>query len=58
MLLSFPLGPVPWALATADGCPTKTDNSKLLHALEVKGVVEEPPKYEECIYVIDGMAHF
>lgn len=58
MLLSYPLGPVPWALATADGCPTKTDKAKLLHALEIKGVVDDPPKVEECIYMIDGMAYF
>ena len=25
LTLSFPLGPVPWSLATADGMPTKTD---------------------------------
>jgi hypothetical protein len=39
-LMTYPLGPVPWALATADGCPTKTVKSKLLHALEVKGIVD------------------
>ena len=34
LTLSFPLGPVPWSLATADGMPTKTDKSKHLHFLE------------------------
>ena len=32
--LSYPLGPVPWSLATADGMPIKTDKAKLLHYLE------------------------
>ena len=32
--LSYPLGPVPWLLATADGMPIKTDKAKLLHYLE------------------------
>ncbi|XP_046542987.1 dopamine beta-hydroxylase-like [Haliotis rubra] len=31
---SFPLSPVPWALATDDGYPEKTDKAKLLHYLE------------------------
>ena len=32
--LSYPLSPMPWALATPDGLPAKTDKSKLLHKLE------------------------
>ena len=32
--LSYPLGPVLSALATADGCPVKTDKSKMMHHLE------------------------
>ena len=34
MTMSFQLGPVPWTLATTDGCPVKTDKVKLLHNLE------------------------
>ena len=34
MTMSFQLGPVSWTLATADGCPVKTDKAKLLHNLE------------------------
>ena len=28
MTMSFQLGPVPWTLATADGCPVKSDKAK------------------------------
>ena len=31
---SYPLGPVPWPLATSDGIPMKTDKSRVMHALE------------------------
>ena len=31
---SYPLGPVPWPLATSDGTPMKTDKSQVIHALE------------------------
>ena len=33
-VLTYPLGPLPWSLATADGAPTKTAKSALLHILE------------------------
>ena len=32
-VMTYPLGPVPWSLATADGAPVKTDKAKLLHKL-------------------------
>ena len=35
-VLTNPLGPLPWSLATADGAPTKTAKSALLHILEGK----------------------
>ena len=31
---SYPLGPVPWPLATSDGTHMKTDKSQVMHALE------------------------
>ena len=34
LTLSFPLGPVPWSLATAHGMSTKIDKSELLPSLE------------------------
>ena len=33
-VLTYPLGPLPWSLATADVAPTKTAKSALLHILE------------------------
>ena len=33
-LLQYELSPIPWALATADGCMCKTNKAQLMHALE------------------------
>ena len=41
--LCYPLGPVPWSLATSDGKPVKTDKSKLLHCLEGTTNVADRP---------------
>lgn len=59
-MLSFPLRPVPWTLSTADGCPVKTDKSKMMHRLEA-GVnhQERPPHthtHSHVIYLFDGNA--
>lgn len=55
--LSFPLGPVPWSLATADGAPTKTDKSKLMHFLEKNvNTAEAPTTLTSTSYIIDGNA--
>ena len=54
--LSYPLGPIPWALATADVCPVKTDKSKLMHRLEINVDHPEQPPYSNVIYIIDGNA--
>ena len=53
LTLSFPLGPVPWSLTTADGIPTKTDKPKLLHNLEsgIKLVTDRP---SDDVHIIDG----
>ena len=56
MTMSFQLGPVPWTLATADGCPVKSDKAKLLHNLEARVDPSEKPPIEESIYVYDGNA--
>ena len=34
LVLAFPLGPVPWSLASPDGSLVKTNKAKLLHYLE------------------------
>ena len=54
-VLSYPLGPVPRALATADGMPAKTDKAKLLHYLEGKNQMQRPTT-GEISYVVDGNA--
>ena len=54
-VLTYPLGPLPWALATADGAPTKTAKSALLHILEGKAQpVEDVPA--SAIWILDGVA--
>jgi hypothetical protein len=35
-LFEYPLGPIPWSLATADGGMVKTNEAQLLHHLETK----------------------
>ena len=54
-LLTYPLGPLPWSLATADGAPTKTAKSALLHILEEKAQpVEDVPA--SAVWILDGVA--
>ena len=55
LTLSFPLGPVPWSLATADGMPVKTDKSKLLHYLEL-GIVPTAERPSDAVHIIEGNA--
>ena len=40
-VLTYPLNPVPWALATPVGLPTKTDKSALMHKLENPATLED-----------------
>ena len=55
-VLSYPLGPVPWALVTADGALIKTNKSKWMHSLEEKShLVQRPTVAIDC-YIIDGNA--
>lgn len=54
--LHYPLGSVLWALATPDGCPVKTDKSKLLHHLEKDVPLAAKPPNDSTIYIIDGNA--
>jgi hypothetical protein len=55
-VMEYPLGPVPWSLATADGAPVKTDKAKLLHKLEEGHTLTTKPN--SAIHVIDGNAMF
>ncbi len=54
-VLTYPLGPLSWSLATADGAPTKTAKSALLHILEEKAQpVEHVPA--SAIWILGGVA--
>ena len=54
-MLTYPLGPLPWSLATADGAPTKTAKSALLHILEEKAQpVDDVPA--SAVWILDGVA--
>ena len=53
-LLKYFLGPLPWALATADGGLRKTTKSRLLKCLELyaRSLDEVPP---HSVQIFDGM---
>jgi len=56
-LLDYQLSPIPWSLATADGCFVKTDKSQLMHLLEDK--TSSGVSQLDCLpddVVIDGNA--
>ena len=55
-VFSYPLGPIPWSLATADGALMKTDKSQLMHMLQDKVPNASPINAEECCYVLGGNA--
>lgn len=53
-VLKYPLGPLPWSLATPDGTPTQTAKATLLHILEEKAEpVEDVPA--SSVWILDGM---
>ena len=53
-VVEYPLGPVPWALGTADGMPIKTDKAVLMHNLEDASSYKSPQMGRNHIYIIDG----
>ena len=54
-VLTYPLGPLPWYIATADGTPTKTAKAALLHILEGKAQrVEDVPG--SVVWILDSLA--
>ena len=57
-LFRYPLGPIPWSIASADGSMVKTDKSKLMHLLEAKSEPSVTLLLEETTYIVDGNAHF
>ena len=53
-VLTYALGPLPWSLATAEGAPTKTATSALLHTLEEKAQpFEDVPA--SAVWILDGV---
>ena len=53
--LQYPLGWVPWALATRDGLPVKTDKDKLMHQLEDDATLVDHPCIDDLgAYIVDG----
>ena len=53
--LSYPLSPIPWALGTPDGLPTKTNKAQLLHKLE-DARAHSTERAEVEIHIVDGSA--
>ena len=56
-LFSYPLGPVPWSLATGDRMLAKTDKATLMHKLEVEDKVIPGTQSDisnEDIFISDG----
>ena len=55
-VLTYSLGPIPWALATPDGGLVKTEKSKLLKVIEcdcADPLVSTLP--HNCVRIFDGM---
>ena len=55
VVFCYPLGPVPWTLATSNGELMKTSKSKIMHELE-KGVTTVDRVPISCVPIFDGMA--
>ena len=54
---SYPLGLVPFSLATADGMPSKTEKAKLMHVIEAGTEPANKPSESGTVYVYDGTAN-
>ena len=57
-LFQYLLGPISWALTTADGALIKTDKARLMHLLEQKCKPSENVEVADNTYVINGNAYF
>ena len=56
-LFTYPLGPILWSIATADGSLVKSNKAQLLHHLEGLFDSNPNPPMENCTYIVDGNAH-
>ncbi|GFR95662.1 hypothetical protein ElyMa_000950000 [Elysia marginata] len=57
-VMEYPLGPVPWALATPDGMPMKINKAVLMQKLEDVSALQIPAKERNHVHIIDGHALF
>ena len=55
-LFEYPLGPIPWALATADGALVKTNKAQLMHCIEDLIVKHATSMPENAVHIVDGNA--
>lgn len=58
MLMTYPLTPVPYSIATADGYPFKTNKAKGFHHTTKDGCNAPLPLTHETLTVLDGNACF
>lgn len=56
LVLSYPLGPLPWSLATPQGTIRKTAKSKLMDMLSRTCEPAEEISLESSVYIVDGMS--
>ena len=57
-LFTYPLGPIPWVIATADGALVKTNKAELMHHLERLSKSPNTTALDGSVHVIDGNAQF
>lgn len=55
-VLAYPLGPIPWSLATPDGTPLSTNKASVMHLYERGHIL--PTKPINPAYVFDGNHQF
>jgi len=60
-LFKYSLSPIPWSIATADGCLAKTNKAQLLHSLEKQVGTEatkdvQPLLPTDYVGIVDGNA--
>ena len=57
-VLTYPLNTVPWAMATSDGFPLKTNKATLLHKIEDKYApqIQDEPQMKHSVHLVDGNA--
>lgn len=56
-LFQYSLSPIPWSIATGDGCLAKTDKSQLMHVLENELITDKSCNVPESyVSIVDGNA--